>query len=317
MHCKNTAIATIHHALSAKSHGLKVKVSTADGWLWIAALLDSGANITLGGYNQLRELINNYHPFEPGTRTVVTAGGAEFGIRGEGLINLRLTLPNSKPLHLLNVWVGLIDSPLWSSLLIGEDLLAALKLMPGQNLEQYVGATINLSREKTEKLAVEIVSDVDDNETVSNRINSEFNNSVINDDISLDGSAEQIIALHYLEAREDADECACNDCEKIRVATREAPVGYGDKIEQLGYSDENEVRDIISKQLNDAVLNKILNDVKAGKYLELLNKKLSAFGTRNSLTQLSTLPGMKIRLKRKIEVDAPPKTDRPGKRCLA
>ena len=110
----------------------------------------------------------------------------------------------------------------------------------------------------------------------------------------------KLVVEHVDEAT--GKKCECKDCEKIRDMAKAQPIGYGENIEErhdeaLGYAKQKEVVNLMNAQVEAARVKGVINIEQAEEYKALILEFKEVFGTRESVTQMSLLPPMKIRLK--------------------
>ena len=117
-------------------------------WRKARAVLDSGADLTACNKDTMLRLVgkNSFKLWSSAdgiANHVVTAGGDKYPVIGTSKTSIQIVLGEEEPLLLKNVKIIGIDAPDWDTLLLGENVLSRLKLMPAQNLHRLAGRQLD------------------------------------------------------------------------------------------------------------------------------------------------------------------------------
>ncbi len=253
-----------------------------------------------------------------------TAAGNDIKVIGSIVLNLRIyTHPTQKPVTLKNLTVHLVDCPKWKEMLIGEDVLFGLKLMPYQNISKLEGKTLNIRPSaKMEELK--------DSSTTKALADAKIGRASILKHkakcMGVKGFMKRNVKMaplpkidtedfeHILnKTREklaippDAHEpenphCMCenclfaNDLEHSGECYRSGFITKEDQ-RKLGYVEDEHIEELIIDRLEKAVKEGCLSSEERDVYEQLLRKYKHVFGTKQSVTRLSNLPPMRVHLK--------------------
>ena len=121
---------------------------------------------------------------------------------------------------------------------------------------------------------------------------------------------EERLSNKFTVPHRSTDNCTCPDCTTDRELLTYLPPGYGDAAQEgLGYTSKEDIRTTIGQQLKEALTNNVITDIQSVELSSLFGEFLDVFGTKDSVTRISTLPAMRVRLKRNSNLTFEPYRD--------
>ena len=269
---KITVNANLAQAGKDKELVYKAKETRMNTWKLCDAELDSGSSRNIVSQPIHAEFLGKLEKTVSGS--VTAAGGKTYQIVGDSYLDMKIE-GDGQEVILNNVPVIVVDAPRWEYILLGARLLKKLGIAPRQALTKWWGKQIDCAKR--------------------------------------DEKAHLVAAEERLSYQTQLPRKVCLEHPDLGRLTTNLEIGYGENVgdegDELGYLGEAEVRQILSRQLDDAQTRELCNEAQRKEYWRLIETHLGVFGTKKSVAQMSNLDPMKV----VVKPDATPVRERARK----